>query len=168
MLPHETYYRACVGRWHAPFRGRVSDFDALRRAIGSADAITYLLLCAWPAWLARPWIRTSVAFEAEEWVHTTEIAWLGLPLMQTRETLQLGEDGRSFTLRGCARFPALPWRREEIRGEGHVDEDGLRAHYRLHFMGAEMAQTGQRRPDGATLTQSLPGFEAEQVLVARD
>ena len=163
--PNHDYFRACEGSWACRFSVEVTDFTALRRAVGLLNAGGLALLARWPGFLGTPRFRTSVAYDPSgQVVHTTRISWLGLPLARSREVLELDVDGRGVTFLGEFRFLMAPWRVERVEAVGEVDETASRASYTIQFLGAEMAQSAERLADRVTLTQTLPGYRAVQRL----
>ena len=158
-LANHAYYRACVGRWVCPFAPDVSDFPALRHALGAAAALGLWAMARWPRALGTPRLHTTVSYTPDgEVVHTTRATWFGLPLMRSRELIKLDPDGRHLRMRGQSRSSMTAWRVDRIEGEGEVNAETTRASYRIRFMGADMVQTTLREPNRVTLTQELPGY----------
>lgn len=125
-----------------------------------------------------PHVRTTVVVGASEPEglrvdHTTEMAWLGVPVFQSREWIHVGDDpapfgGEERGLTGWTPFPP---------GSVRFAPDATTADYALHFAGQPLAQQGQT--DGAphaapprearhfTLTQTCAAFDAVMRLTKR-
>jgi len=158
-LANDAYYRACVGSWRCPFSPDVSDFPALRRALGTAAALGLWGMAHWPRALGTPRLHTTVRYAPDgDVVHTTRVTWLGFPMLRSREVITLDPDGRHLHMRGESRSSLTPWRVDRIEATGEVNAATTRASYSIHFMGAEMLQTTLREADRVTLTQELPGY----------
>lgn len=70
--PARVYYQACEGRWRAPVNMAVHDPAALRASgMGWWDRLNLRVLAAWPRWLGRVLMHTTVAMDGDEVVHTT-------------------------------------------------------------------------------------------------
>ena len=167
--PNHTYYAACHGAWRAALVVNITDKAALRvSGMGWSTRASLRLMAAWPAWLGRFYLDTTVAYDdAGEVVHTTVVRWLGIGLLRSVETIVLDADGRQFTMHGEQRqFPAL-WARATMSGSGSVDETGTRATYTMDWLGAPMKQTTVREPDTVTVTQEGAGYGGVQVLKRR-
>ncbi|MBX3273891.1 MAG: hypothetical protein KF729_26740 [Sandaracinaceae bacterium] len=154
-LASVTYYRACVGAWRAPLAMRVTDPAALRDAgMRWLDRVSLRLLAAWPRWLGRPVVETTVAFEApREVLHTTTARWLGLRLDRSVERFTLDPDGRRFTVHGG------------MTGHGTIDELATRGEYHLRWRGVELVQRTMRDGDLVSVRQEGPGFTGALELV---
>jgi len=158
-LANHAYYHACVGRWACAFTPEVSDFGALRRALGTAAALGLWAMTRWPACLGASRLHTTVSYApGGDVMHTTRVTWLGLPLMRSRELITLDPDGRHLRVRGESRSSVTPWRKDRIEATGEVSTATTRASYSIRFMGAEMLQTAERDAERVTLTQELPGY----------
>jgi hypothetical protein len=155
--PARAYYEACRGRWRAPVSIVVTDAGALRRSGMSLwSRLGVRLLAAWPAWLGRIQLDTTVSpDEGSEVVHTTVLRWLGLPLQKTVEIFTLDADGHRFTVRGS------------MSGAGSVDPSATRADYTLSWLGVQIRQQAAREGDRVTVRQEGPGFLARQELLRR-
>jgi hypothetical protein len=154
-LPTLTYYRACVGSWRCRVHLTVTDARALEGSgMGLLDRLSLRVLGAWPRWLARPVMATTVRFDGPlEVVHTTTVRWLGIPLLRSVETFSLDPGGRTFRVGG------------DLTGHGSIDETGTRGEYRLRWLGADIVQRTSRDGDTVTVRQEGPGFEARQALL---
>ncbi|PRQ09785.1 hypothetical protein [Enhygromyxa salina] len=163
--PHRAYYLSCVGRWRCELDMRITDTERLRHSeMPLLDRVALRLVSAWPAWLGRLRLDTSVHFEGPVVVHTTRVRWLGLPMMLSVERIEFDDDGRSFTLEGEQRVAPLWWRARAVVGAGEVDEDTEHARYRLTWLGAPLQQSTIRGADALALHQLGPGFEGTQHL----
>ena len=153
--PARTYYEACVGRWRSTFELTVSDPGALSRSgMSLVDRLSLRVLSAWPRWLGRVYLDTTVACgDGDEVVHTTAVRWLGLTLRRSTEIFRLEPDGRSLTVRGG------------MSGAGTVDASSTRAEYDLCWLGVAIRQRTVREPDLVTVSQEGPGFHGAQTLV---
>ncbi|NVB40635.1 hypothetical protein G6O69_22545 [Pseudenhygromyxa sp. WMMC2535] len=163
--PNLAYYLACRGRWRCALDMQVRDRARLRDSEMSVfDRATLRLVSAWPAWLGRLRLDTSVHFEGPVVVHATRVRWLGIPMMLSVERIELGDDGHSFTLAGEQRVAPLWWRARSVSGAGEVDEDSAHARYSLTWLGAPLHQSTVREGDRLALRQRGPGFEGTQHL----
>ncbi len=155
--PSVSYYRACVGSWRCPVRVTVTDARALAGSgMGLVDRLSVRVMGAWPGWLARPVMATTVRFEGPlEVVHTTTIRWLGIPMQRSVETFSLDSDGRRFVVGG------------DMTGHGTIDATATRGEYHLRWRGADLVQRTVRDGDTVTVRQEGPGFEGLQALVRR-
>lgn len=151
--PSHAYYRGCEGAWRAELDLTIADPAALRDSgMGLLDRLSLRLMAAWPRWLGRCWLHTTVACDGAEVLHTTVVRWLGVPLQRSVETIALAEDGSRFEVSGG------------MVGQGSVDASGTRASYALTWLGAEITQTTVREDDRVTVTQAGPGFTGVQRL----
>lgn len=121
------------------------------------------MIAAWPSWLGRFSLETSVAYDGSpSVVHTTRVRWLGVPMMKSIETIRLAGDAETLTMEGEQRvFPAW-WSLRPVTGTGHVESH--RASYSFEWLGVRLEQTTLREADRVTLTQRGPGFEGVQRL----
>jgi len=127
-LANHARFRACVGRWARAFTPDVSDLGALRRALGTAAALSLWAMARWPASLGASRLHTTVSYApGGDVVHTTCVTWLGLPLMRSRELIMLDPDGRHLRIRGESRSSVTPWRKERIEATGEVNAASTRA-----------------------------------------
>lgn len=151
--PAHVYYDACEGRWRSPVEMTVHDPGALAASgMGLFDRLSVRLLAAWPRWLGRVLMHTTVAKDGDEVVHTTTFRWLGLPIRKTVEVFTLAADGRSFTVTGA------------LEGEGHVEHDTAHAVYSFRWLGVQLSQRTERDGDRVTVHQEGPGFRGVQRL----
>ena len=74
------------------------------------------------------------------------------PLRRTVETFVIQDDGRRFTVHGA------------LEGEGHVEDDALRASYSVRWSGVRLTQHTERDGDRVTVHQQGPGFRGMQRL----
>ena len=134
--------------------------------MGWLDRINLRMIAAWPSWLGRFWLETSVAYDGSpSVVHTTRVRWLGMTMMKSIETIRLSDDDRTLSMEGEQRvFPAW-WSGRAVTGSGHVESD--RARYTFEWLGVRLDQTTVREQDRVTLTQRGPGFEGVQRLQRR-
>lgn len=153
--PTHTYYRACVGAWRAPLHMTVTDPAALRSSgMSLLDRLSVRLMSAWPGWLRRPVLETTVAFDGPDEVrHTTIVRWLGLPLQKSVEIFTLDPDGRRFTVRGG------------MTGKGSIDATATEGEYHLSWLGATLVQRTVRDGDLVQVHQDGPGFRGQQDLI---
>ncbi len=153
-LPSVAYYRACVGSWRCAVDITVTDARVLAASgMSFFDRLSVRAMGAWPRWLARPVLSTSVRFDAPlVVVHTTTVRWLGIPLQHSVETFTLDPSGRSFEVSGG------------ITGRGSIDETGTRGHYELRWLGVDLVQRTVREGDSVTVRQEGPGFVGLQAL----
>lgn len=150
-----AYYRACVGAWRAPVEMTVTDPVALRGSgLSHFDRLSVRIMSAWPSWLRRPVLETTVSFDGPDEVrHTTVVRWLGLPLQRSVEIFALDPDGRRFAVRGG------------MTGHGEIDATATKGEYHLRWRGAELLQRTEREGDRVTVRQEGPGFHGLQALV---
>lgn len=169
VTPAARYYRSVEGRWSGPLDLRVTSWRALLRETTGLSNRLRLLSFA----LARPLLGafrlrldTSVDCAGPDPVHTTRVSTWGLPLLLTREVIEIGPDGRSGHLRVEVRAAPLYLRTPLPPAPVVVDEDAAGASYAFHFLGAELRQRARRSDDGGTVTlsQETPAWRGEQVL----
>lgn len=165
--PSHGYYRACVGAWRAPIRIEVTDPSALAASgMTWADRAGLRLMAAWPRWLGTFWMEATVAYDpAGVVVHTTVARWMGLALMNSRETIMLDPDGRAFTMTGAQRVGLTS---RSVSGNGTIGAEGRTAAYELRWLGAPLRQSTVLEGDVVTVTQEGPGFAGVQRLVRTD
>ena len=156
-LPSVRYYRACVGAWRGEVELTLTDVTALAGSgMAMLDRLSVRLMAAWPKWLPRPVMSTSVRFRGPlEVVHTTTVSWLGVPLQQSEERFDLDTDGRTFEVRG------------DVIGRGDIDEHARCGRYELRWRGVDLVQRTVRDADTVTVRQEGPGFTGRQVLARR-
>ena len=159
-----VYYQACHGRWRCPLEIRITDSAALSASgMGWIDRMNLRMIASWPSWLGRFWLETTVAYDGSpSVVHTTQVRWLGVPMMKSIETIRLSDDGRTFTMEGEQRVLPAWWSLRTLSGTGHVVSD--RASYAFDWLGVRLEQTTVREDDRVTVTQRGPGFEGVQRL----
>lgn len=147
----------------------ITDSAALRASgMRAADRASLRMMTAWPRWLGRFWLETTVTYDASgEVIHTTVVRFLGLPLLRSTEHITLDADGRAFTMRGEQRMWPAIWARRTMSGHGTIDASARRAEYTLEFLGAAMRQSTVREDDLVTVTQQGPGFSGVQHLRRR-
>lgn len=169
--PAHQYYRACVGRWRCELDMKITDAGALRgSSMRWVDRVSVFWISWWPRWLGRRWLSTSVRYEGDVVVHTTDVRWLGLPLMRSVERITIDQDGRRIHLEGDQRVAPATWRARSVSGDGEIDAAGMVADYTFDWLGIRLHQTGARLADGdhVTLTQTGPGFTGTQALRRKD
>lgn len=122
-----------------------------------------LVMASWPAVLGRYYCYTSVTVEAEDRViHTTEIRWLGVPLLRSKEVLTLtGAD--AFTLQGTCWMTTMPLR-YPLEGNGTIDPDAAGGEYILSWLGAQLVQTTRREGTCLRVEQLGQGYRASLLL----
>ncbi|MEZ4339645.1 MAG: hypothetical protein R3B82_23725 [Sandaracinaceae bacterium] len=153
--PSHVYYRACVGSWRATMQLTLTDAARLAGSgMSLLDRLSVRLMSAWPSWLRRPILETTVAFDGPDEVrHTTVVRWLGLPFQKSVELFSLAADGRRFTVRGG------------MTGDGSIDATATRGEYHLRWLGVEILQRTERDADRVTVRQEGPGFRGHQTLI---
>lgn len=166
VLPNHAYYRACHGRWRCPLQMTITDTAALRDSgMGWVVRAGLRMMAAWPRWLGRFFLDTSVHYEdGGEVTHTTVVRWLGLPIMWGTERITLDPDGSAFTIEGEHRLVSQAWQRLAASGAGTIDASGDQAQYTLAWLGAPMTQTTIREHERVTVTQEGRGWRGVQAL----
>lgn len=168
-LPSHRYYKACEGRWRGPLSMRITDWKAFFVSEMSLfDRASLLSLLSMQKLLGACHLDTSVECEPENAVvHTTRVHKLGLTFLQSREVLQLDDDGITVRMQIEMRLFPTALRVQQLDARKVVvDAGGFHVDYWLPWMGIEMHQHGERSVDGQTvvLTQVTECTEGVQVL----
>lgn len=158
----KRYFASMCGAWVGAYRFEVTDFTALRKAVPRR-------LDRWRVWAmhlaGRATMHTTVSWTPEGDVrHTTRVSSFGLPGMLSTELFRLNDDGRTFAVSMCQRFPPLFRRRTFTEGRGEVTDPLLGADYHLPWLGGEIDQRARITSEGVELTQSCDWFRASVVL----
>lgn len=168
--PNVAYYRACVGAWRGVFTLTMTDPDALARApLSALDRLRFAGMRLGLRVLGTVPFSTTVTFTApHEVVHTTRIGGFGPPWFVSRETLALGADGRSASIRIRQRLPPLfvP-AREDGPFAVAIDAEARRATYDLVFLGCPMRQLGERVSDDEVVLTQETAFSRSVQRLAR-
>lgn len=168
MGPAIRYYSALVGAWSGPFAITVRD----PRAVGATRAPFPVKLALRSIGLVpvlgRSTMSTTLAPVGDPkertFLHTTRVSSAGITLYETRETIRVHEDERTFDMHGEQR--ALFGQIEPYASEGAIDDEAKRATYRIPWLGEELVQRTEIETGGLRLTQST-AFSHAEVLLAR-
>lgn len=167
MGPALRYYSSLVGAWSGSFAVTVRDARALAairapfpvklalRSIGMVPALGRSTMGTTLAPVGDPKDRT--------FLHTTRVSSVGVTLYETRDTIRVHEDERTFDMTGEQR--ALFGSVEPYASEGAIDDEAKRATYRIPWLGEELVQRTEIETDGLRLTQTTAFSEAEVLLV---
>lgn len=96
-------------------------------------------------------------------LHTTCVSSAGVTLYETRETIRVHEDERSFDMTGEQR--ALFGRPEPYASAGAIDDEAKRATYRIPWLGEELVQRTEIETGGLRLRQTTAFSQAEVLLM---
>ena len=167
--PHRRYFRAKEGRWRGPIRLDITDRRRFR-------ASTLRVSDQWSMWAMALVSRhtstlvlsTTVDFASRgnrnEVVHTTRMSNLGVTLFRSRETILLGDDGRSFRMAGTQAFFPRLGKATEWAAHGAVAADHDGAVYHIPFLGETIEQRTRMTPQGLEVVQTTPFSRATILL----
>lgn len=163
--PSWVYFHGCIGTWRAPYALQIRDATALRHAgLSWLDTLGLRLLGAWP--FGGLWLHTSVRVDgAFRVIHTTDLRFWRIPLMQSVETITLDEDGRRFGLEGTQRIGPFGLSTRPVSGTGEVDDTAHHATYLLTWLGLPLHQHTTRDGNTVRLHQTCEAFVATPTLV---
>lgn len=168
MGPALRYYSSLVGAWSGTFALTVRE----RRAIPALHApfpvkLALRAIGLLPV-LGRSTMSTTLAPvggpEERTFLHTTRVSSVGITLYETRETIRVHEDERTFDMSGEQR--ALFGPTEPYASEGAIDDEAKRATYRIPWLGEPLLQETEIQSSGLRLTQTTD-FSRAEVLLAR-
>lgn len=144
--PAHRYYRALEGCWAGGFRLAVTDWHALGGLTMATKATATLAHL-----VGATSMSTTLHASGRDYLHTTRVRKWAIVAFETSEVITVGEDGRTFRLRGEQR----PWlgRAERYEAHGEIDGSATRATYHIPWLGADMLQRTAIVPEGLELTQ---------------
>lgn len=157
------------GHWRGKVRFEITDPKRLR-------ASTLRRTDRWSVWamalvsrrLSTLVLSTSVDYASRghrnEVLHTTRTSNLGVTLYRSRETIVLGDDGRSFRMTGTQAFFPRLWRTTEWAAHGTVAADHTGAVYHIPFFGETIEQQTRVTPEGLEVVQTTP-FSRARILL---
>lgn len=158
----KRYFDSMCGAWAGAYRFEITDFTALRKAVPRRfDRLRVRAMHS----AGRATMRTTVSWTPDgDLRHTTRVSTFGLPGMLSTELFRLSDDGRTFAVSMCQRFPPLFRLRTFAEGRGEVTDPLLGADYRLPWLGGEIDQRARITSEGVELTQACDWFRASVLL----
>jgi len=158
-----------VGHWRGRYAFAITDWARFRATpMPLADRMRVLAMHLVARCIGSFAMRTSVTASRidEGYVeHTTAASKWAMPLFSSRETLRLGPEGRSLTMRGPQRLWPLFWPPRDFgEATGEIDDEAAGALYRIPWLGGEMVQRTRVVAGGLELSQEAPWFRASVLL----
>jgi hypothetical protein len=163
--PAQLYFLPKQGRWRGVVTFRVTSW---RRFLASPmswlERLGVVSMAVLPTALGATRIETTVDYNRQEVVHTTQLSKWGMVFFRSTEHFVFHDNGRDLAVRGEQRLWPT-WRAQQYRdSRGQIDEAGACASYVFSVVGTTLHQRTEPAGEGLQVYQNTDWSASEFLL----